>query len=301
MFSVVACTHQRRVSIATSTSLPVSPTSTVTLAPMETSTPVLIPTLSPTPDSPDEILNSPNGEFIAEFANAFSHPAFEPQVIEILDKNSSPLWEIPYQHETAMVDPHPHLSIYGWSKDSLYLYFYYVSGPDGGDFAFWWDGFDLQRINVFTGDIEQVIRGERNGYIAFAFSPDESQIAFTRAEDNPSIIFIRNLSTGTEKTTTVISPTKNYVRVGDFHWSSSGNELAFQTESNDYVAQTIYLDLSTMKQKIVREYIVSTSYFQGWSNDGTLEFLDVEKGLKIVHINPINNEAIVIGTPTPWQ
>lgn len=297
MAFVIACTPQN--SAPTVTSSPIPPTSTVTLTPTTASTPEIFPTPTSTLKLPDQILNSPNGEYIAEFDNAYGHPAFEPQVIEIFDKNGSLLWEIPYQHEIATYDPHPGLTVYGWSKDSTYLYFYYDFHPDGGDFAFWWEGFDLQRINVQTGDIEQVIPGDREKFVAFAFSPDETQIAYTREQDNPSILYIRNLSTGAEKTAKVISSSMDYVRVGDIHWSPSGKEIAFQTETDEFMAQTIVLNPANMEQKVIREYLVSTAYFQGWSDDGNLEFLDTEKGVRIVHINPKNNETIVIGTATP--
>lgn len=290
MFFFVACTEP----IATYPM--VSASATIIPAPIKTNTPKIIAT--PTTNPPDLILISPSGEFIAEFDNAYSHPATRPQVIKILDKNGSLLWGIPYQHGISRSDPHPSLSIYRWSKDSQYLYFYYGYGPDGGDRAFWWDGFDLQRINVYNGDIEQVLPGDREKFVAFAFSLDETQIAYTREQDNPSIIYIRNLSTGKEKTAEVISQSNNYVRVGDIHWSLSGQEIAFQTESKDSIAQTIVLNPSTMKQKVVRKYMVSTSYFQGWSEDGNLEFFDVGNGVYIVHVNPKSGETIVIGTPT---
>lgn len=269
---------------------------TATETPSKTSTPRIPAT--PTSKPPDQILTSPNEEFIAEFENAYSHPAFTPQIIKIFDRNGSLLLEIPYQHEVTEVDPHPVLTIYGWSKDSNYLYFCYQFGPDGGGFAFWWDGFDLQRINVRSGNIEQVIPGKRKGFVAFAFSPDETQIAYTRAQDHPSIIFIHNLSTGAEKKAKVI-PSKDYVRVGNIYWSSSGDEIAFQTEADDYAVQTIYLDLSTMKQKVVREYMVDECYFQGWSEDGNLEFVDFQNGAYIIHVNPKSEETIIIGTLTP--
>jgi len=294
---VVACTPQN-IAPAT-TQLPSSPNSTVALTFTATSTPEIIPTQTPTPELPDQILHSPNGEYIAEFDNAHSHPARRPQVIEILDKSGSLLWEIPYQHETSQVDPHPGLRIYGWSKDSNYLYFYYEFSLDGGDMAFWWDGFDFQRIRVQTGKIEQVIPSERQSFVAFAFSSDEMQLAYTREQDTPSVIFIRNLTTGVEKKVNVILGSKNYERVGDIHWSSSGTEIAFQAQTSDYIAQTIYLDLSTMRQKIIRTYEVDTSYFQGWTDDGSLEFIDFENGVYIVHVNPKNEEMIIIGTPTP--
>lgn len=291
-----------KTALPTSTSTP-KPTNTSNRIPFtatrissKTSTPKI--TATPTSEPPDQILTSPNGEYIAEFDNAYSHPAFEPQIIEIFDSNGSLLWKIPYQHEVTEVEPHPVLTIYRWSKDSNYLYFCYQFGPDGGGFAFWWDGFDLQRINVQNGHIEQVVPGKREGFVAFTFSPDETKIAYTRAQDHPSIFFIRNLSTGAEKKTKVI-PAEDYTRVGNIYWSTSGDEIAFQTEADDYVVQTIYLNLSTMKQKVVREYMVDECYFQGWSEDGNLEFVDFENGAYIIHVNPRNEETIIIGTLAP--
>lgn len=300
MVFIAACTPSVSIPIPTTTPTVfialtqlLTPTLTTTAIPEITET--AIPTIKP----PDQILSSPNGEFTAKFDNAFSHPAYQKQVIEILDKQGSLLWEIPYQHETEMVEPHPGLEIYSWSKDSKYLYFYYQYSPDGGVRAFWWTGFDLQRIDVQTGEIEQLIQGERKGFVAFAFSPDETQIAYTRAQDNPSIIFVRDLVTGIEKTAYVIFASKDYEKVGDIRWSPSGNEIAFQTETADYVAQTIYLDLSTMKQKVIKEYKVERAFFQGWSDDGKLEFLEFEKGARVILINPKNFEIMVVGTPTP--
>ena len=299
---LVACSPQPTTPIATNTpTVTVAPTESLTPTFTATSVPTITETPSPTTKPPDLVLDSPNGEFIAEFDNAYGHPAYEPQVIEILDKTGSLLWEIPYQHETAMVDPHPRLTIYGWSKDSVYLYFYYEFSPDGGDRAFWWDGFDLQRINVQTGEIAQVIPGDKESFVAFAFSLDETKIAYTREQDHPSIFYIRNLVTGIEKTTNVIVNTSmNYIRVGSIFWSPSGDKIAFQTESDDYVAQTIILDPTTMKQKIVREYMVATSYFDGWSDDEHLVFLDIEGGNGyVVYLDVKSGDMVKIGTPTP--
>jgi len=289
MFFFVACTMQ---SIAPAvTPLPIPPASTAT---------EIHSTSTSTPKPPSLILISPNGEFVAELDNAYGHPAYEPQIIKILDKKGLLLWEIPYQHDTAMSDPHPGLTIYGWSKDSLYLYFHYYFIPDGGDRAFWWDGFDLQRINARTGVIEQVIPGDKNGFVAFAFSPDGTQIAFTRAQENPSIFYIRNLATGVQKTANVIATSTNYIRVGSIVWSPSGEKIAFQTESDDYVAQTIYLDPSDMKQKVVHEYAVDSSFFDGWSDEENLVFLDIRNGKGyIMHLNPRTGGRIEVGTSTP--
>lgn len=294
MVLITACYPQNSAENATSliTSTPI-----LKIKPTETATSKIIPSLTPTPKPPDQLIDSPNGEFIAEFDNAYIHPAYFPQVIKILNKDGITLWEIPYQYTVEKANPHPSLKIYGWSKDSNYLYFYYEFNPDGGNTAFWWDGFDIQGINVHTGVIEQLIPSD--GFIAFAFSHDETQIAYTRSQDNPSVLFIKNLSTGKEKGVSVLNTSQNYSIVGDIHWSPLGNEIAFQTETEDLVVQTIYIDLLTMKQKVVKEYRTFELWFQGWSNNGMLEFLDVTKGQVVININPKNSEIIIIGTPTP--
>lgn len=256
--------------------------------------PTKIPSATSTPWAFKSLM-SPNGEFVANAYFEYQLPSGLP-AIEIRDKEGKLIWQIPFQGERPTSDPHRSLDIFQWSKDSSKLFFHYVLFPDGGDRAFWWTGFDLQAFDMKTGESQYVLPGE--GFMSFAISPDGTQIAYTRSQDNPSIIYIRSLSTGVEKTAYVLFGSKNYIRVGDIYWSPGGTEIAFQTEASEYKAQTIYLNLATMKQQIVREYTVTTSYFQGWSEDGNLEFLDLQNGVKIVHLNPGNGEKIIIGTPT---
>lgn len=241
-------------------------------------------------------LNSPSGEFSANAYFEYQLPSGMP-AIEILDKEGKLIWQIPFQGEMPTSDPHRSLDIFQWSKDSSQLYFYYVLFPDGGDRAFWWTGFDLQTIDMKTGKSQHVLPGE--GFMSFTISPDGTQIAYTRSQDNPSIIYIRNLSTGSEKTAYVIFGSKNYARVGDIHWSPSGKELAFQTESDDYIVQTIYLNLVTMRQKVIQEYKVFDIDFQGWTSEGKLEFREYRNSFsEIVQVDVSKNEMVIIGTPT---
>jgi len=64
------------------------------------------------------------------------------------------------------------------------------------------------------------------------------------------------------------------------------------------MVQTIYLNLSSMKQRVLREYQVYTLFFQGWVGEGNLEFLEFD-GRNIIHVNPSSNESVVVGTATP--
>ena len=244
-----------------------------------------------------KILDSPNEEYVAKAYFENDHPSGK-QTIEIQNKKGKLIWQIPYQGEMSTSDPRPSLAIFQWSSDSSQLYFYYAFSPDGGDRAFWWTGFDLQEFDIKTGEIQYVLPGK--GFMSFAISPDGMQIAYTRQQDNPSIIYTRSLSTGVEKAAYVIFGSKNYSRVGDIHWSSTGKQLAFQTETDDGMVQTIYLNLSTMKQKVVREYKLLAMDFQGWTDDGKLEFREYgDTFSQIVHVDVKDNETFIIGTPTP--
>jgi len=242
-------------------------------------------------------LISPNGEFVANAYFESEHPSGV-QTIEIRDKEGKLIWQIPYQGELPTGDSRPLLNVFQWSNDGSELYFYYVWSPDGGDMAFWWTGYDLQKLDIKTGDIQHPLPGE--GLMSFTISPDGTQIAYTRRQDQPSIIYVRNLSTGLEKKAYVLFGSKDYVRVGDIHWSPTGKELAFQTETDELMVQTIYLNLTTMRQRVIREYFFDKAHFQGWTNDGKLEFNEYNKGLyQIVHVDLSNNESVIIGTPTP--
>ena len=164
-------------------------------------------------ESADQIFYSSDKNFVAKRYSLYSRPSLDGPVIEIYNSQNELLWQIPYQGEISTGDPSSSLSIYRWSKDNKYLYFYYVFYPDGGDYAFWWDGFNLQRIDVQTGKTEQVIPSDPKSFEAFSFSPDETQIAYTRQQDNPYIFYIRDLLTGVERTSYILFPSKNYSRV----------------------------------------------------------------------------------------
>ena len=298
---LVSCSPARVSPVSTvAAANTVSPTETKTPYPTLTANPTATATLSmsatpsATPDPAIQILNSPDSKYVAKLYSPIN--MLDKPVIKIFDEQNKLLRQIPYQGEVPEGDPKPSLTIYEWSTDSSQLYFYYVWSPDGGDWAFWWTGYDLQKIDMKTGKLQRVLPGQ--GSMSFAISPDGTQIAYTRAQDEPSIIYVRNLVSGAVKKAKVLSDSKNYVRVGDIYWSASGQNIAFQTETDDYMVQTIYLNPVTMKQKVIKEYELFTLFFQGWSDDGKLEFLDYEHGNRIIHINPGNDETVVIGTPT---
>jgi len=194
-------------------------------------------------------LISPDGKYTAY---AYFYFGTEQQTIEITDEDGKLMWQIPYQGELPHYDPRPAIGIYRWSNDSSILYFCYYWSPDGGDIYVQHSCYDLQSIDIKTGNIQSVLL-ER--YRDFAISPDGVQIAYLSCQDESCIVHIQNLSTGSERTTSGISYSSNdYLAIGGIEWSPNGNGLVFHTQDQDYMLQTIYVNLSTMKYKVVKKY-----------------------------------------------
>lgn len=246
-------------------------------------------TITPTPDSYAQIAYSPDGRYVAKLYYVAGR-----DTIKISEIDGTEIWSIPTQLEPPVGDPHPHLSIYKWSKDSTTLYFHYVHFPDGGDYAFWWDGFNLQSITVLTGSIQKTLPGE--DIMAYAISPDETQIAYTRAQDDPFVMYIRNLTTGSEKKIAIGQRVDTYKRAGNIFWSPSGKGLAFQTEDQNSWTQTIYLNVTEMQMKVVYGYRLSANVFEGWTDDEKLKF---RNNSEIFTIDAKTEEMKIILTSTP--
>lgn len=289
------------------------PTATIFASPTKQRTSTITPTLKPsetitaivteTPFPPAEPFtmiskDSPNGEYVAY---AYFYYGTEQQTIEIKDKIGELIWQVPYQGELPIgYDPRPTISIYRWSNDSSQLYFCYSWAPDGGNHFIPGGCSDLQTIDIRTGQIQPVLMD----YANFAISPDDAQIVYLSCESQPCVIHIKNLSTGLEKTAYILSGSKNYVAIGNLEWSPIGNGIVFTTEDNTYIRQTIYLNISTMKQRVVKEYpapeFPGWAEYEGWIDDNTLEFLQLANtGIQVIHVKITNSETIVIGTPTP--
>ena len=242
---------------------------------------------------------SPNGEYIAY---SYFYYGSEQQTIEIHDKTGNTIWQIPFQGELPNYDPRPTIGTHLWSNDSSQLYFCYYWSPDGGDVFIRYSCRDLQTIDIKTGQIQTVVS---EGYTAFEISPNGSHIAYLQCNDETCAIHVRNLSTGSEKTASAIANLKDYIAEGGISWSPDGKGLVFHTQDKDAMMKTIYLDVATMKLKLIKEYSVPLSRpewaaFDGWVDDNTLIFVESgNMGEQVIYLNIRNNESIVIGTPTP--
>lgn len=269
-----------------------TPTSTHTPKPTATATLSVSATPSATPDPASQIAYSPDGKFIAKRYDPYGRPSLEKPVIEIFDEQNKLLWQIPYQGEMPTGDPRPSLSIYKWANDSSGLFFYYAFSYDG--YHTLWDGFNLQKVNVKTGAIEKVFPGKELS--AFAFSPDESSIAYAQYQDIPPKLVIRNLSTKGEKHINIDLTSENLIQVGWISWSPSGDKVIYHVENNEQV-WAYYLDVETMEQKELLQFWLEEYWFDGWTADEKPRYLDIDQNVVIIDVE--TNEITVIGTATP--
>lgn len=276
----------------------VSPTETIipsaTLTPTanESETLSISATLSETPDPANQIFFSPDGKYVAKRYDPYGRPSLEKPVIEIFDDHNELLWQIPYQGEMPTGDPRPSLSIYQWANDSSALYFYYIFRPDGR-YNFW-DGLDLQKVNIETGIIEQVLPGTE--IVAFAISPDGVNIAYARSEDNPRKLIIRNLSTKSEKYINIDVESKSPVQLGWISWSPRGENVLYHVESEEEV-WAYYLDVKTLQQKEILRFWLEEYWFDGWAQGEKPRYVDLHKN--VVIIDAESHVLTVIGTATP--
>ncbi len=241
-------------------------------------------------------LYSPDGKYVAVLYENW-HVMNGSNTLEVYDSAGNSVWRTDFQ--LAQEDPSPYMCTLGWSEDSSSLYYLYYWSPDGGDYAFWWDGYDLMRVQIPSGRVQHLIPGSGLfRFSSFAISPGDKYLAYVRELDNSSILYIRDLSSNTIRRALIIGQSDRFVRAGDIHWSPSGRSLAFQVELEDYSVLAIYLDTNTMQQKIVMQYQMGNVEFEGWLDDGTLQFFKWPENL-VSLVDAASGEITVLATPTP--
>jgi Tol biopolymer transport system component len=176
----------------------------------------------------------------------------------------------------------------GWSHDSSTLYFYYAFSFDGA--LTLWSGFDLQGLDVASGDTWPLVPSER--LIAFAFSPDSFLLAFAREDDQPRRLTLRNLPGGLERTIDIGLPTDVYTQVGWLSWSPGGTGLLYWTEADERM-NVYYVNERTMRTQHLLGYLGDQYSFQGWVDEAHVQFqlmaasspieLDVQTGSIVGH------------------
>lgn len=270
-----------------------SATATRSILPTRTQAPVPTKTvslsLSATPDPFNQVLSSPNSKYVAK---RYEPSPLEKPIIKIFDEQNKLLWQIPYQGEMPSGDPRPSLSIYKWANDSSGLYFYYAFHGDGGYTLT--DGLNLQEIDIKTGKIERILPSTEN--IAFAFSPNDSQIAYGQSENTPSKLIIRNLSTKVEQYINIDISSERAIQVGWISWSPNGEGVLYHVETGEQ-AWAYYLDAKTLQQREILKFWMEEYWFDGWAQDNNPRYIDLHNNIVVIDVK--TNAITIIGTPTP--
>ena len=265
-------------------------------------------TLSPTTESADEIIYSPDGLLVAKQYRGSSYSTNTAK-IEIQNIKGSVLWKIPFegvilgrdgkvwikipaQGEQWEGEPNPSLYISEWSRDSQYLYFYYRLFVDGRQPLM--DSYDLQRINVNTGVVEKVLQG--TGDMAFSFSPSQEYLIYSRGQDIPRRVIIRNTSSGEEQEISFLEWDDD-LDIGDFDWSPySESELQFLTLKEEWL-QIYYLNIEELSAKLVFEFQVEDYWNDAWLPNNILRFKTLPEN-EITEIDIAMPTPKIIGTAT---
>ena len=271
-----------------------SPTTiTSTLKPSVTISPTASKTPSPTATYEPSVIDSkdsPTGEYVAI---AYDYYWNYQQAVEIQDKQGKQIWRIPYQGELPQGDPHPYMNIYRWSDDSSQLYFCYSWGSDGGDPPVQISCYNMQQLDIKTGAVHSV-----------TLSPDESHVGYIICQDETCIIHVQNISTGLDKTASIVfESNERFTPLWGIAWYDDP-DFVFELQNETHTIQMIYLDVSTMKYKVIKKYpehpLPGWAEFQWWVDSNTLEFLESSsEGIQVVYVDVRSGKTLVIGTPTP--
>lgn len=259
----------------------------------QTNTPIHTATRSPIRDPYTQIVYSPDNQWVAKLYSEYVHPS-QKTTIEIMNTSETVNWAIPYQGKMPTGAPRPSLRIHSWSQDNLTLYFYYAFSYDGAHTL--WSGYRLQKFDVVSGSIRQVLPG--TGLMAFSFSSSGKWIAYTRNIDHPRRLIIRHLTRGTEKSIIIEQTSEDYLQAGWIEWSPSGEGILFYTYENRNF-QAIYFDIESMEQTILLNPLWGDYWFHSWTPDNNLRFISSGQAQTIIEINVSTGERTTIGTVTP--
>lgn len=105
-----------------------------------------------------------------------------------------------------------------WSPDGRYLYFTNAPVPDGC--ALFTNASDLQRLDLATGEIQEVLPA--NTTWALAIAPDGQTVAYSKADE----VALLDLGTGEVRSQAVADGASN-LQLGNFTWSPDSQQLAF--------------------------------------------------------------------------
>ena len=296
-FLASACTLLPSGTPTLAPTLTVRPASTQrsTLAPDPTrsSSSLGLPTTSPRatiPEfvpEPDFVEHSPDGEWTA---NSFGY--YPPIRMEVTGSDGSASWEVVSDGEgwfEVVLRPEH------WSVDGLYLYFTLAPFVDG--FILYMDGSGLQRLDLSSGDVTQVLAGDHQ-LQSFSISPDSTRLVFFRTEEDATWLVVRDLRDGTELQWRLADEA---VQAGGIRWSADGSTFVVRATTGfdyDEARTTIVLvSLRSLAQKIVLADDPRIFWRVDWIDDHTLYLEDLADSGWLLDLR--SGKIVLAPTPTP--
>jgi hypothetical protein len=310
------CTGKTQTSstpITTSTTVKTSPTSAVMLGadltqsvtptkfsgPTSTLTPTATTTITPSaiiyPTQVYGLLLSPDGTKRVQSLDWNNY--------EVLTKDGKVLWTISYGNKLGAFEPEWH-PIY-WSLNGKYIYFTCYHGPDDGSTKFFGsafhDGDCIDRFDVDTGKLVELIPEIHPGYYAFAISPDGSQLVYANQTETP--VKIKLLDLNTQKERFLLIADKKVLEMGSFGWSPKMDRLIFTTlemlDDEKRIYSIFMLDMKSLKTQILVKNFGDWLEFKSWNEQGQILYRDTYNNEW--QLNLESKVLFPLATATPLQ
>lgn len=257
------------------------------------------PTVTLPPGSPTTFFSqffdafvSPDGSLAAVKISEYDHSSGN-QALEVYNNSGELLYTITDPKELPWTDPSPHLSVFGWSKDSHLLYYYNAYSFDGPHTL--WNGFALHSLDILTGKVKQVV--DTDDLASFSISPSERFLAYILDDQDPMRITIRDLKSGVERTSIITFDGEEYTQGGYFQWAPDEMGLIFETIEGEYPSRAIYLDVLSMEQTVFLEFFIEDYWFHEWLTNNVATYMDSVGN--ILEIRILSDSILVLGTATP--
>ena len=157
------------------------------------------------------------------------------------------------------------LKVLQWTSDEQYLYFTNAPTPDGC--ALFMNASDLQRINLTTSTVEEILPVGTTPSLDVAPS---GTVAYIQARE----LHLFSPDTGEHRVfePTVLEPDTTW---GNLFWSPTGHQLAFVVayhpcQSPEWSHSVVLLDLETGMEHVVLDKDNRRVWITGWLNEDQL-------------------------------
>jgi hypothetical protein len=237
----------------------------------------------------DFVWRSPDAQWIV---GAFGY--YPPIEMRVARADGSVTWEVESGGEgwfEVMLSP------VHWSVDGRYLYFTLTPFVDG--FVLYMDGSGLQRLDLSNGQVTEILAGQGE-LQAFSISPDSTQLAYVRNEEEAESIILRDLGTGEEQRWEVSSV---LAQAGGITWSPDASALVLLVTRGfrweEARTDLVLLNLRNHTRDVLLEDDPRIFYWIEWIDEHTLYLEDLT--VTGWRLDLETGEMILTPTPRPTQ